>query len=474
MRAVSITEDSETLNPIAAEHYGARTVAVEPGGVEIIPDSERHGRPINLLWTWISPNLEFATIGVGIIGPLFFGLSFWQTVAAIVLGTALGSTSHGILSSWGPLSGLCQMVLGRTAFDATGNVMPAGINALVAGVGWFAVNSISGALALHVLTNEHVSKQLCLVIIVVVQVGVAFFGHNLVHAFERYALPLLAVVFVIGAVIVFGKADLGAPGSPVPGAFLIEAAAAFGYACGWNPYASDYTRYLPADSARRMAGVYAGLGIFVSCVLLESAGAAMVSAAGKAADVDPGVYTDLLPGWLGKLTLLCIAVGAVCANALNIYSGAMSALTLGLVLPPRRARAIVAIVFGALGLALALFGIQNAGHNYENFLLIIAYWIGPWLGVVIADRWQRRGQDFTVLALNDHFKNPRGIVAMALGMIVSIWLFSNQAKYVGYVVHHHPGLGDITFLVGFVLSAGIYLGLTTLMPERNNPTTPVA
>jgi purine-cytosine permease-like protein len=446
---------------------------VEPGGVEIIPDSERHGRPINLLWTWISPNLEFATIGVGIIGPLFFGLSFWQTVAAIVLGTALGSTSHGILSSWGPLSGLCQMVLGRTAFDATGNVMPAGINALVAGVGWFAVNSISGALALNVLVDGHVSKQLCLVIIVAVQVVVAFFGHNLVHVFERYALPLLAVVFVIGAVIVFGKADLGAPGSPVPGGFLIETAAAFGYACGWNPYASDYTRYLPADSDRRMAGVYAGLGILVSCVLLESAGAAMVSAAGNAADVAPGVYTDLLPDWLGKLTLLCIALGAVCANALNIYSGAMSALTLGLVLPPRRARAIVALVFGALGLALALFGIKNAGQNYENFLLIIAYWIGPWLGVVIADRWQRRGQDFTVLALNDHFKNPRGIVAMALGMIISIWLFSNQAKYVGYVVKHHPGIGDITFLVGFVLSAGIYLGLTTLMPERNNPTAPV-
>ncbi len=326
-----------------------------------------------------------------------------------------------MLSSWGPLSGLCQMVLGRTAFDATGNVLPAGINALVAGVGWFAVNSISGALALHVLVSGHISKQLCLVVIVAAQLVVAFFGHNLVHVFERYALPLLAVVFVIGAVVVFSKAHLGAAGSPIPGAFLIETAAAFGYACGWNPYASDYTRYLPADTDRRMAGVFAGLGIFVSCVLLESAGAAMVSAAGKAADVNPGPYTDLMPDWLGKATLLCIALGAVCANALNIYSGAMSALTLGIVLPPRRARAIVAVFFGVLGLILALFGIKNAGQNYENFLLIIAYWIGPWLGVVFADRWQRRGQDFTRLALNDYFKNPRGMVAMALGMVISIW-----------------------------------------------------
>ena len=126
-------------------------------------------------------------------------------------------------------------------------------------------------------------------------------------------------------------------------------------------------------------------------MILESAGAAMVSAAGKSAAVDPGVYTGLMPTGLGKLTLLCIAVGAVAANALNIYSGAMSFLALGIRLPPRRARALVASIFGVCGFVLALFGLKNAGQNYENFLLIIAYWIGPWLGVVLVDRYLRRG-----------------------------------------------------------------------------------
>jgi NCS1 nucleoside transporter family len=465
---VSLTDDlaaNPADNPIAAEHYGSKTVAVEPGGVEIIPESERHGRPINLLWTWTSPNLEFATIAVGIIGPLFFGLSFWQTVAAVVLGTVLGSASHGVLSSWGPPSGLCQMVLSRTGFGFMGNWLPAGINSLVAGIGWFAVNSISGALALSALFGG-LSDKLCLVIIVGAQLLVAFFGHNLVHAFERYAFPLLAVVFVIGAIIVFSKADMGAAGHPIPGAFLVEAAAAFGYACGWNPYASDYTRYLPSRSDNRAAGLCAAAGVLVSCVVLESAGAAMVSAAGAAANVDPGVYTGLMPTWIGKLTLLCIAVGAVCANALNIYSGAMSFLSLGISLPQRRARAIVACVFGVLGLILALFGLKNAGSNYENFLLVIAYWIGPWLGVVLADRVIRRGQDPVPLALDRRFTNWAGPIAMALGMLISIWLFSNQTKYQGLVVKSHPGVGDITFLVGFVVSAAVYVGLRRVLPER--------
>ena len=69
-------------------------------------------------------------------------------------------------------------------------------------------------------------------------------------------------------------------------------------------------------------------------------------------------FTNLLPTWLGKLTLLCIAIGAVAANALNIYSGAMSFLALGIKLPPHIARAIVAVVFGLIGFVVALSGLH--------------------------------------------------------------------------------------------------------------------
>ena len=46
--------------------YGEKVIAVEPGGAEFIPLSERHGRPLQLFWTWTSPNLEFATIFNGL------------------------------------------------------------------------------------------------------------------------------------------------------------------------------------------------------------------------------------------------------------------------------------------------------------------------------------------------------------------------------------------------------------------------
>ncbi|HET8584042.1 MAG TPA: cytosine permease, partial [Jatrophihabitans sp.] len=325
--------------------YGDKVAKVEPGGVEAIPLDERHGRPHRLFWTWTSPNMEFATITVGLLGPVAFGMDFKQSVLAIVVGTLLGSITHAVLSSWGPRAGLPQMVLSRRAFGFLGNILPAGINSVVAGIGWFAVNSVSGALALHALASS-LPKALCLVIIVVAQIVIAFLGHNLIHAFERYAFPILTIVFVIGGIIVFTKAHFGAPASYHGGigGFLIMVGATFGYACGWNPYAADYTRYLPPESPRRAVGLYAGLGVLTSCVFLEIVGAAIATAGHTA--VDPRSFSVLLPDWLGKLALLCIAIGAVAANALNIYSGALSFVALGIRLPTHIARAVVAGAFG--------------------------------------------------------------------------------------------------------------------------------
>ena len=129
----------EEAEPRAAL-YGASIAAVEPGGAEFIPLSERHGRPLSLFWTWTSPNFEFATVFVGVIPVLFFGETFWQALLAIVLGTSLGSLAQGVLSARGPKYGMAQMMLSRISFGRIGNILPAGINSLVAGVGWFAVN----------------------------------------------------------------------------------------------------------------------------------------------------------------------------------------------------------------------------------------------------------------------------------------------------------------------------------------------
>jgi len=167
--------------------------------------------------------------------------------------------------------------------------------------------------------------------------------------------------------------------------------------------------------------------------------------------------TSLLATPLADFTLIAIALGAVSANVLNIYSGALSFTAIGIKLPLAARRAIVALGFGIIGFFLAWSALGNAGADYQNFLLIIAYWIAPWLAVYFCDLLLRRNPEERLL-FSTRRENWAGPVAMLVGMGLSIWLFSNQTKYVGLVPTHIPSAGDLTFEAGFVITAVVYLG----------------
>jgi NCS1 nucleoside transporter family len=443
--------------------YGEAVATIEPGGAEFIPLDERHGRPTRLFWTWMSPNFEFATVFVGVLAVGVFGLGFGEAVASIVLGTVLGGVAQGFLSARGPRYGVPQMVLSRLGFGYWGNVLPAGLNALTAGVGWFAVNSVSGALALNTLT--HLPKVGCLLIIVAAQIGIALYGHNLIHLFEKLAFPLLVIAFALAAIWTFGKAHYGMTAHPIPGAFLLSFAATFGYAAGWNPYAADYTRYFAPDTNRVATAVWSALGITLSCVALETVGAASATIATAKGLTPTSAFTAPFPTAVADLVLLAIAVGAVAANVINIYSGSMSFVTLGIRLRMRMRRALAAAIFGVAGFVVAVFGLSDVS-KYENFLLIIAYWIGPWLAVVFTDQLLRRRVNLAALLFDARHTSWAGVVAMVVGMAVSIPLFCNQTEYIGYVPARHPAVGDLTFEVGFVVAAVVYAALAVARRRR--------
>jgi NCS1 nucleoside transporter family len=472
--------------PVREGEYGERVATVEPGGVEFIPLRERHGKPIHLLWTWTSPNLEFATIFVGCIAISLFGLNFGEAASALIIGTILGSISHAVLSSWGPRFGVPMMVVSRGPFGFLGNILPAGLNAFTGAIGWFIVNSVSGAFALQALTNGALPFWLAYLIIVVAQVVIALFGHNLIHVFERWALPLLGIVFAIACIVIFAHGNYGVgfnPKAPLAfggdlGGWILTFAAAYGYAVGWNPYAADYTRYLAPDTNRQMVGVWAGLGVLVSCIVLELAGAALVTVAGTKwgpNDIPTAQLAVPMPDILYRLTLLCIAIGAVAANVLNIYSGVMSFLALGIRemgLSLRQRRAIVAVIAGVIGYLIGVLGSANVqpGSKYEDFLLLISYWIAPWLAVMFVDYVLRRG-DYgdEELFFDTGYNRWQGFAAMAIGLVVSVYLFSNNALYLGTVPKANAAVGDLTFVVGFVLTAVLYwlFNLGGIKPHRD-------
>jgi purine-cytosine permease-like protein len=364
------------------------------------------------------------------------------------------------------------MVQARGAFGYIGNILPAGLNAFTANIGWFVVNSVAGAFALQSLFGAHLLNWFALpfwlafLVIVMSQVVVAFVGHNMVHAFERYAFPYLLVVFGLAAVFILVKANFGAgPDTKLQGplgetgAFTLTFSAAFGYAVGWNPFASDYTRYLPSTTSRFMTGLWAGLGVFVACVVLELVGAALVTIPETKGLPNPtDQFIQPLPRLVAALALLGVALGSVTANVINIYSGALSFLTLGIKLPSSIRRAVVALGAGVVGyvVGVLLQAQVGPGSKYENFLLLISYWIAPFLAVVLVDYWLRRGEYNEAVFFDPRHRPWQGVVAMAAGIVLS-FPFWNNPVFTGPLPKAVPALGDITFVVGFVVTAVLYL-----------------
>jgi purine-cytosine permease-like protein len=460
-------QEVEKHVPVREGDYGERVATVEPGGVEYIALKERHGQPIQLFWTWLSPNLEFATVFIGVIAVAYLGLNLWEAATAIIVGTALGSVSHAVLSSWGPKFGVPMMVESRGAFGFLGNILPAALNGVTASFGWFIVNSVSGAFAIQALfTSFSFPFWLAFLIVVVVQVAIATLGHNLIHVFERVALPLLGIVFAVACVSIFVHGNYSFSQPSVPGGWLLAFTAAFGYAVGWNPFAADYTRYMAPTTNRMMVGFWAGFGVFLSCIVLELAGAVLVTVTGTkwgATDIPTAQLQRAMPDPVYYLTLVCIALGAVAANAINIYSGTMSLVSLGIKemgMSLKQRRAALAIIVGVIGFVLGIVFNANVGPGtkYVNFLLLISYWIAPWLAVVFVDYWLRRG-DYgdESMFYNTKIFRWQGVVAMGVAVVVSIYLFGNvSGLYVGPIPTSNPDVGDVTFIVGFVIAAVLY------------------
>ena len=451
--------------------------AIETNDVSPIPSGERHGKPWHLFTVWSSPNLEFATVFVGALA-IGFGLNVWVGILAVLVGNALAGITHGILSTWGPEAGLPQMVLSRNAFGKWGNLIPSGMSTLVAGIGWFAVNTISGTFALVALAPA-LGTFGALGIIILAQVGVAFVGHNLIQKWERYASYLQAIVWIIVIVTIvtlpnaFNVAPSESTAFPWAG-FTLTAGAAYGYTAGWTAFASDYTRYLPANTSKRALGWAAGLGNFLSTTLIMGVGVIAFNVlAGNPGEfwgiANPtAAFTAQFQPFFGGIVLLAIVLGSVSANILNVYSGAMSFLAMGFKFGFKTRRAIMVALAGLVGGFISYLGVINGdvAHQLDAFLLVVSYWVSPWIAVVLTERILSKGNNAGARALAP--KNSwAGATAFVIATVFSIWGFASQVLYTGPLAKA-LNLGDLTAIVGFVVASLLFVVFSQLDKNSKN------
>ena len=428
---------------------------VESHGIDAIPDTERHGQPRELAFLWAGAFVNYASLFTASLLVTYYGLGVWDGLLATVLGTVSAALILGLLSNTGPRSGLPQIIFTRSIFGVRGSYLGAGLTLFLA-VGWFAVDCVIAAQAgaqLLGTTDRAVTFALVLTI-AAVSVVVAVFGHQTIKVLETYGAVTFAVLsaalFLFLAPQFHWAQGPTASGRDYAGAFVLGFMTCFALVASWYPFASDYSRYLPASSPTRAVTLWPVLGVAAPMVLLGLFGLLLPTI-----DIQLAASKSLLavisvhaPGWLAIPFFLFVVAGEIWANYLDVYTAGLVTLAMGINL--RRWQ--TALGCGILGTALATYAVLVTDLHlaYEDFLILTYLWAPAWAAVVLLSFFVFEGRARPGLALG----------AWIAGAATSL-LFVNYVNLFGNIVSGPSFFNDrlIAGLHGADLSGLVSVGV---------------
>ncbi|MDR3079343.1 MAG: cytosine permease [Streptomyces sp.] len=446
----------------------ASVFTVEQRGIDAVPAEERQGGPSRLLGLWAGTNTTVFTVAYGAL-VVSFGLSFWYAVALIVAGNVLGFAVTGLTSLQGPRTGTSTHSISRAAFGPRGGRVPALLSWVML-VGFEAGGMVLMVLAgLALLDQAGIAAGTPVKLLVIagaagLQMLLPLAGYHLIMKVQKYFAWIFAAMFAVMAFLVAPKADFGAHGE-APSLVTVSLVLAMVTASGglsWADMGSDYSRYLPADSAPRKVFACAALGGMVPNILLQILGAAVATATTSATDPISGL-PQILPGWFITPYLLLAIVSLLAVNTTDMYSSGLNLLAVGLPIK----RWMVVFIDLSLCTGITLWAVFSADFYtlLSNFLSLIVLWLGPWAAVYLTDWALRRGRyDVPSLFPRETGRRgiywhrggvrPAGLIAVLLGLTAAV-LWVDSSVFVGPLSRAAGGL-DLSVFAGALVAGAAY------------------
>jgi len=441
-----------------------RERGIETQGIErVAPTNRLHIRIFDNFTLWFSANLVISTVALGALAVPVFGLGFWDSVGAIILFNVLGTLPVAFFSTMGPKLGLRQMVISRFSFGWVGAIIMALFN-VAACTGWSAVNAIVGGQLVTALSGGTIPLPVAILVIVALTTIISIYGYKYIHSYARYAWIPVAIIFLILMVLTGPKVVI----IPTPALNIAEIAsfisfggAVYGFATGWSSYASDYNVRQPEETPTDRVFWLTFLGVALPCIVLEIFGMALTTAYKESGgDLLVAVVKPL--GNLGNVLLVLLALSIVANNIPTAYSLGLSMQVLGKSF--QRVNRILWTVYGALFyMLIAIPAVANFNATLTNFLLIIAYWLGPWGIILIEEHFIFRRGKYNVDDWDTPGKLPIGwaaMVSLVLGLL-GVYLGAAQVLFVGPIARlFNPPYGmDIGFELGLIFAGIAYFFL---------------
>jgi purine-cytosine permease-like protein len=241
-----------------------KALSVDQHGIEPIPDADRDSTAWQQFWIWFGANLVPTAWVVGAIGPQL-GLSLVQSIVIMVVGQAAGVLIFGFFALMGKRTGVSQFALGRMAFGRRGNHLPSIVNGFIT-LGWLGLNTyivltlVTYCLHKVGLPDNHATEYSAAAVIMIAQLVIGTLGFYAIRTFEKWTVPVLAVVMALMTVLAFSKGHIVWNHSTIHGSEMVTAATelmtavGIGWGFSWSPWASDYSRFTRREVGDRSTG----------------------------------------------------------------------------------------------------------------------------------------------------------------------------------------------------------------------------
>jgi NCS1 nucleoside transporter family len=451
---------------------------VEQRTIDIIPQDERFGRARDLFTIWFGSNILPLTIVTGALGPAVYGLTFWGSMAAIIIGNLGGGVLMALHSAQGPKLGVPQMIQSRGQFGSIGSVIVVLI-AVFMYIGFFASNLALGGETLN-LMNPHLSNHLGQVLAALIGLVVVVFGYGLIHTLNKIATVVLGAAMIIGMVWIpiHGlPSDFFTKGSNPWGAFLGMVSIAATWQLAYAPYVSDYSRYMPKRDAGVKASFWASYwGCTLGSILPMAWGVMATLAIPAASDSIVGIHSSV--GKAGGVMMLLFFLTASQSNAINLYGGTLCSITVIQTfatnwIPKARTRIVIGALFLALALYLALT-ITSFLTSYQAFVLILMYALIPWTAINLVDFYLVRRGKYHVESFFHATGGVYGrfnwvaIVSYLIGIAAEAPFANPSSAWKGFFVDKLGG-ADIAWIVGIIVTVPVYYLLAKATGQDRMP-----
>jgi NCS1 nucleoside transporter family len=456
----------------------AEAVQLDEHGIQPVRPEDRTSTPSRQFWIWAGANIAPINWILGALG-IILGLSLVETILVLVVGNVVGCAFFGLFCVIGHRTGVNQMVLSRVAFGRRGAYLPAAVQLLMT-MGWLGVNTwvvldlVLGIFKHMGYDNPGIGTKYAVGIgIMAVQVVIAIVGFYLIQAFEKFTVPVAAVIVIVMSILAWTKVDVVWTHSTAHGADKLTAvtqlltAIGVGWGITWLTWSADYTRFIRPGTSDKRVFWTTWAAILLPTVWLGFLGASIASGG---VQNDPADFVTVAFGSFSIPILFLVMHGPVATNILNLYSATLAALSLDVKL----ARWKVSVIVSIVGTGALIWFIESAAwaNRFDQWLASVVLWISAWAGVMCVDYLVFRRGKIDVQAL---YASPGESIygdvnwAAVIGMLAGVvagwaWGYGLTGWLQGPIAKATHNV-DLSWLAGFGVAAILYYVLRPILAK---------